>query len=376
MFLALKEMRYSKWRYALVMGVIFLVSYMVFMMSGLATGLSSGHKKAIDDWNASSVVLTEDANKVFGASQLTRGDLDRVSTASSSDKSGVGLYQGSVTKGSTKENISLFGSDASAFTTPAVTQGTNYSGKYDITISQNLVDEGFAIGDTVRIGNLDHDLTITGIFKSTTYSVVPVIYTSLDTWTSIKYGTQPFNEDASKPLNAVVIRGTSGVTIDNSTATRQSATAERTGSTAKLQKLDMATFVNNVPGVSAEALTFNGMIGLLVVITAAIVGIFMYVITLQKTAIFGVMKAEGVRTGFIARSVVAQSFVVGVASVAIAYLLAWLSSLAFPAAMPFVADLGKWALYGVLLVVVTVVGGLFSVRTVARVDPITAMGEE
>jgi putative ABC transport system permease protein len=118
------------------------------------------------------------------------------------------------------------------------------------------------------------------------------------------------------------------------------------------------------------------MIGLLVVITAAIVGIFMYVITLQKKAIFGVMKAEGVRTGFIARSVVAQSFVVGVASVAIAYLLAWLSSLAFPAAMPFVADLGKWALYGVLLVVVTVVGGLFSVRTVARVDPITAMGEE
>jgi putative ABC transport system permease protein len=343
------------------MGIIFLVGYMVFMMSGLATGLSSGHKKAIDDWNASSVVLAEDANKVFGASQLTQGDVDRVTA---SEKSGVGLYQGSVTKGSQKENVSVFGSDAGAFTTPNVIEGANYSGDDTVTISQNLAHKGFAVGDTIRIGTLDHDLTITGIFASTTYSVVPVIYTSLDTWTQLKYGSQPFSTESEKPLNAVVVRG-GKVSVDNSSS-----------SATKLSKLDMDTFINNIPGVSAESMTFSGMIGLLIVITAAIVGVFMYVITLQKTAVFGVMKAQGIRNGVIARSVVAQSFLVGLVSTAIAFLLAWLTSLALPEAMPFSADLPQWGLYGAVLVVVTVIGGLFSVRTVSRVDPITAMGEE
>lgn len=361
MYLALKEMRYSKWRYALVMGIIFLVGYMVFMMSGLASGLSSGHKKAIDDWNASSVVLAADANKVFGASQLTQADVSRVTA---SEKSGVGLFQGSATKGSQKENVSVFGSDADAFTTPKVIEGKNYSKNYEVTISENLAHKGFKIGDTIRVGTLDHDLKITGIFASTTYSVVPVIYTSLDTWTQLKYGAQPFRSESQKPLNAVVVRGGS-VSVDNSSSSK-----------AKLQKLTMPTFVNNIPGVSAESMTFSGMIGLLIVITAAIVGIFMYVITLQKTAIFGVMKAQGIRNGVIARSVVAQSFIVGIISTAIAFLLAWLTSLALPEAMPFSADLAQWGMYGVILVAVTVIGGLFSVRTVSRVDPITAMGEE
>lgn len=78
MFLAMKEMKYAKLRYGLIISIMFLIAYVVFMLSGLASGLAEEFKKAIDDWGAQEIVLSEDANQVFAASQLTRGDLDQV----------------------------------------------------------------------------------------------------------------------------------------------------------------------------------------------------------------------------------------------------------------------------------------------------------
>ena len=50
------------------------------------------------------------------------------------------------------------------------------------------------------------------------------------------------------------------------------------------------------------------MIGFLIVISAIIIGIFMYVLTIQKTPIFGIMKAQGISNGMIGISVLSQTF--------------------------------------------------------------------
>ncbi len=116
------------------------------------------------------------------------------------------------------------------------------------------------------------------------------------------------------------------------------------------------------------------MIYFLFVIVAAVVGIFMYVITMQKATIFGVMKAQGISNGFIAKSIVAQSFIVGIMGVAAGVLLALATSLILPSAMPFQVLPEKWLMYSGILLVVAVLGGLFSIRGVTKVDPITAIG--
>ncbi len=105
MFLAIKEIRYSKLRYGLIIGIMFLIAYVVFMLSGLANGLSEEFKKAIDDWDAQEIVLSEDANQVFAASQLTREDLTYIEGG---EKAPIGLYSGAV-KGKNKENVTVFG---------------------------------------------------------------------------------------------------------------------------------------------------------------------------------------------------------------------------------------------------------------------------
>lgn len=46
MFLAMKEMKYAKLRYGLIIGIMFLIAYVVFMLSGLASGLAEEFKKS------------------------------------------------------------------------------------------------------------------------------------------------------------------------------------------------------------------------------------------------------------------------------------------------------------------------------------------
>ena len=61
-----------------------------------------------------------------------------------------------------------------------------------------------------------------------------------------------------------------------------------------LEETDIKSFINDLPGYSAQVLTFGFMIGFLIVIAAIVIGIFIYVLTMQKAEIFGVMKAQGI----------------------------------------------------------------------------------
>jgi putative ABC transport system permease protein len=363
MYLAWKEIRYAKLRYSLIIGIMVLVAYVVFMLSGLANGLSDGHKKAVADWDAQTIVLSEDSNKVASASILTRGDVARVDAK---EKAAVGLTSSAISHKSKTEktNISVFGAEADQFVVPKIIDGRSYQASDEITVSENLLSKGFTLGDQIQLGGDKQVFTIVGVTKATTYSVVPVIYLNLDAYAQLKYGGQTFAQK-EEPISLIAIKDQkSAISVSNP----QSQT--------KLTALTFEDFVENLPGYSAEKLTLNAMVYFLFVVVAAIVGIFLYVMTLQKTALFGVLKAQGVSTGYLVRSIVGQSLIVSIVGVLIAFILSYLTSLVLPDAMPFTVNLLQWCLYGVVLIFVSIVGGLFSIRTVTKVDPITAIGGE
>ena len=70
MFLAINEIKHSKLRYALVIGVMFLISYLVFFLSGLAYGLAQENRMAVDKWNATDIFLSEKANDSLNMSMI------------------------------------------------------------------------------------------------------------------------------------------------------------------------------------------------------------------------------------------------------------------------------------------------------------------
>ncbi|OJH00065.1 hypothetical protein RV18_GL000403 [Enterococcus termitis] len=362
MFLGLEEMKYFKLRYTLVVGVIVLVAYVAFMLSGLANGLAQGVRQGVDNWKATGIILSEDANKSLTASSLVMNDLDDVKAKI---KEPLGQYAGALNKiGKDKEadkiNISLFGVVKDSAIRPKLIEGRYFENQGEIIIPKNLVDKGIKLGDKVKIGKLDKALTVVGVTEQNTFSIVPLIYTSIDQWQEIKFGK--IIEGDQSPINGIVVRSTA---IDNIQLEEKED---------HLAKYKIEEFIQKLPGYSEQNLTLNAMIYFLFVITAAIIGIFIYVMTLQKTSLFGVMKAQGISNAYIIKSIIAQTFILGVIGVAIGMVLTVLTNLVLPAAMPFELDTMNLFLYSIVLVIVAVFGGVFSIRTVTHVDPMKAIG--
>jgi putative ABC transport system permease protein len=362
MFLGLEEMKYFKLRYTLVVGVIVLVAYVAFMLSGLANGLAQGVRQGVDNWKATSIILSEDANKSLTASSLVMNDLEDVKAKI---KEPLGQYAGALNKiGKDKEadkiNISLFGVVKDSSIRPKLIEGRYFENQGEIIIPKNLVDKGIKLGDKVKIGKLDKALKVVGVTEQNTFSIVPLIYTSIDQWQEIKFGK--IIEGDQSPINGIVVR---------STAIDKIQLEEKEDHLAKYK---IEEFIQKLPGYSEQNLTLNAMIYFLFVITAAIIGIFIYVMTLQKTSLFGVMKAQGISNAYIIKSIIAQTFILGVIGVAIGMILTVLTNLVLPAAMPFELDTMNLFLYSIVLVIVAVFGGVFSIRTVTHVDPMKAIG--
>ncbi|HOC81298.1 MAG TPA: ABC transporter permease, partial [Bacilli bacterium] len=62
MFLAWNEIKHAKGKFALIMAVVALVSYLVYFLTSLAYGLASSYTNGVTKWNADSIVLTEESN--------------------------------------------------------------------------------------------------------------------------------------------------------------------------------------------------------------------------------------------------------------------------------------------------------------------------
>ena len=116
------------------------------------------------------------------------------------------------------------------------------------------------------------------------------------------------------------------------------------------------------------------MIYFLFIVSAVILAIFLYVLTIQKISIFGVMKAQGISNRYLSNSVVAQTFLLALAGVIIGFGLTLLTGLFLPAAVPVAFNYTDMLIYAAILVVVSVLGALFSVKTIVKIDPLKAIG--
>ncbi|HFD0828757.1 TPA: ABC transporter permease [Enterococcus faecium] len=356
MFLALNEIMHSKLRYALVAGVMFLIAYLVFFLTGLAYGLAQDNRTAVDKWEADSIVLSKDANSNLGMSMITKKIAEEVEggkVAYLAQTPGVVTSKDSTEEG--KINVSFFGIDKNQFIMPNLVEGKAFDNDDEAVGDISLKEEyGLAVGDTVKLSGSDKTFKLTGFTDHAKFNVSPVLYTTINAYQEIRFEKEDTSENAR--INAIVVRGKISNLPED------------------LEQIKISKFINELPGYNAQVLTFGFMIGFLIVIAAIVIGIFIYVLTMQKINIFGVMKAQGITGGFIARSVVAQTFILSFVGILLGLLGTVGTSLVLPDAVPFQSN---WLFFGVislLMMVVAVLGALFSVRTIVKIDPLKAIG--
>ena len=185
------------------------------------------------------------------------------------------------------------------------------------------------------------------------FFTVPVIYTSLDTYWSLRYGNAPL-----KTISAIVSQ-------NNGTISKKGLTS-----------ISESTMIRHLPGYTPQVNVFAGMIIAMVVITSLIIGIFMYIMVLQKMNLYGVMRAQGIQMKTIISSLFSQIFILTLIGIVLSLLFLFITKLFLPTTLFFYTN---WFSYGILslaILLMALLGGLFSLHKILKIDPLVAIGEQ
>lgn len=349
MFLAWNEIKYNKLKFGLIIGILVLISYLLFLLSGLANGLINMNTEGIKKWKADAIVLNKDANQTVQQSVITTSDVKGKFKKEASLKQ-MGVIASKV---DSEENAILFGVTSNSFLIPKIKEGKEFNKDNEVVIDQSLQDKGFKVNDIINLSQSDEKLHVVGVSESSKYNASPVIFTNNKTMEKINPAL------SSDKTNSVVVK-------DSNWNDKKM--------NSDLEVIGIDEFVENLPGYKPQNLTMNFMITFLFVISATVIGVFLYVITLQKKSLFGVLKAQGFTNGFLMKMVLAQTFILALIGSLIGLILTLLTSLMLPKAVPIQFDVVTLIIFGIVLILISLLGSLFSVLSIRKIDPLKAIG--
>ncbi|HCY7077232.1 TPA: FtsX-like permease family protein [Staphylococcus aureus] len=349
MFLAWNEIRRNKLKFGLIIGVLTMISYLLFLLSGLANGLINMNKEGIDKWQADAIVLNKDANQTVQQSVFNKKDIENKYKKQATLKQTGEI----VSNGHQKDNVLVFGVEKSSFLVPSLIEGHKATKDNEVLADETLKNKGFKIGDTLSLSQSDEKLHIVGFTESAKYNASPVIFTNDATIAKINPRL------TGDKINAVVVRDTNW---------------KDKKLNQKLEAVSINDFIENLPGYKPQNLTLNFMISFLFVISATVIGIFLYVMTLQKTSLFGILKAQGFTNGYLANVVISQTLILALFGTAFGLLLTGVTGAFLPDAVPVKFDVLTLLVFAIVLMIVSVLGSLFSILTIRKIDPLKAIG--
>ncbi|QUL57805.1 ABC transporter permease [Paenibacillus tritici] len=370
MFLALREMRHSKARYSLIMVIMLLVSFLVLFVTGLARGLAYANISALKNMPANYFVVQSDADHTFRRSQLGETELAAVrAVAGEAKATPLGVQTSTITASGAdvKADITFFAVDMTGMLAPEVTEGTGITNEVQgsAVADSKLEQSGVTIGSTIRDQASGMSWTVTGFVKDSSYSHTPVVYINPLDWQAMKQGAVQggiADSTGSAPYNVIAL---------DVTAAQADQIA---GQQQAVEVITQKQAVASVPGYAAEQNSLLMMIVFLFVIAAVVLAVFFYVITIQKTSQFGILKAMGTKMSYLAWSVVGQVMLLSVASLALGILLTLGMNMGLPDTMPFELDGQTMAMTSLLFIGMSLLGSLISVARVAKVDALEAIG--
>jgi len=370
MFLAWKELKHSKTKFLMIAVILILVSWLVFILSGLGNGLSTLAASTFKNMNADYVVFQK-GSKASMSKSLLSGDLSAqlLEMPGVNAASPMGIVMSSAIKGNSgsdedKVDIAIIGIEPGSFLQPEIIEGKGLASEqltYAV-VNDTLKDKGFKIGDTFQLDGSTESLTIVGFVKNQTYNHVASVFIPIEEWRKIAFAAPGSDKGVANPVNAIMLQGENidpdvinGKFPGTDTATRAQA-------------------VQGIPGYKEESGTIIMMLAFLLVISAFIIGVFFYVFTMQKSNQFGIMKAIGAKNSFLSKAVVSQVFVLSLFSTIMGILLTYGTAAIMPEGMPFVLEPQLVITYSIILLAISLLSSLVSVRMITKIDPLKALG--
>lgn len=329
MYIGWREIRDAKGRFALISGVIALLSLMVVMLSALTAGLDAESTSAVRALPGRTVITQSAAGGE--ASSLTDSRVDDAAISQIRDDDPhatvLGVANTRITADGRAAAVAAFGfSDTDEVTVDSETaEALGVSAGSDVVVGTEKVRVG-AVGDTDK------------------YAHTPVVRMPYSMW-----------------LSATGRDAASAVLTNNSTAPSSMAATSHDDA------------VSLVPGYKSEHSSLLLIQGLLLAISAIVVCGFFAVWTGQRVRSLAVVRAMGAGRNYLMRDGLGQAAVVLFAGLisggAVGAIGAWVAS----GTVPIAFDAGSMIALLAGMAVLGLAGAAIALRPLVKVDPLTAL---
>ncbi|MBC2641326.1 MULTISPECIES: ABC transporter permease [unclassified Rhodococcus (in: high G+C Gram-positive bacteria)] len=343
MFVASRDLRAARGRFALISVVVVLIALLVTFLSGLTSGLRHQNVSAVELLGAESVVFADtDDGPSFDESVLTAEQV-AVWQGSGAAVDPIGIARGAASvPGGSSKTVAFVGADGGVGDRAPGTPGSVILGE---GAARSL---GVAAGDEVTIGG--DCFTVSAVRGDDWYSHSPVVWMTLADW-----------QHANPRGGAATVLAVSGG-------------ADATDTVAGTTSRPVADSLSAIGSYTSENGSLTLMTVMLFAISALVIGAFFTVWTLQRTPDVATLKALGASTGSLVRDALGQALVVLLAGAGAGVGVAAVAGSMIGDAVPFVLDASTTVLPATALVGLGLLGAAFALRFLVTTDPLTALG--
>ncbi|MGY0693744.1 ABC transporter permease [Virgibacillus sp. FSP13] len=339
MKLAWKEMKKSKARFMILGSIVFLVSLLTFIISGLANGLSQDNAALIKDLPDGQFYMNEDADETYNLSKIDESTQNRLLE----EKNGAAAFSiqmGFVNDTDDKQH-------SVAFVTSTDSELFENVGEGEIVLDRSLKDKGIKVGDTVTNNQLNGDFKVKGFVDQKKFGHAPVAYINMKNYQDIYHVHE---------MQMVFIPG-----------------LEKAHDVSGLQSFSNKDFLNTIPSYSAEQMSLNMIVWFLVVISGMLFAIFFYMMNVQKIGLYGILKAIGVKTGSLFRMMWSQMVFITVIALALSVALSQVFTMIAPDGMPFNLTTQTTSQLSLIFMFIGFIGATLSGIQIKKVEPLQAI---
>ncbi|MFC8228847.1 ABC transporter permease [Streptomyces sp. NPDC057287] len=352
MFVAWRDLRFARGRFALMGTVVVLITLLVGLLSGLTAGLGRENTSAVTGLNADHIAFA--APPDGRAVSFSDSAVEESAWRTWAEQPGVlaahplGVRMlNAVVDGDRTAAVSAFGVEPGSGLAPADV------GAGRLVLSGRAAEElGAGAGDTLGLGGVR--MTVSAVAGDASYSHAPVVWTSLGDWQRIG-GT-------GRQATVIALTTSGGLDLTAGDAAAGTSTLSREDS------------LTGIGSYQAENGSLQLMRGFLFVISALVIGAFFTVWTIQRSGDVAVLKALGASTPYLLKDALGQAVVVLAAGTGLGSAMASGTGALVGGAVPFVLDPSTVLVPAGVLIVLGALGAALSIRRITAVDPLAALG--
>ncbi|MBM7665836.1 putative ABC transport system permease protein [Solibacillus kalamii] len=339
MNIAWKEIKKNKVRFLILGSIIFLVSLLTFIISGLANGLSQDNASLIQDLPDGQFYMNKDGDETYNLSKIDSSIQDKIIN-NEKDAVAFSIQMGFLTNKTDKQQSVAFVTSNDSELFEKVEDG-------EIILDRSMEDKGIKVGDTLTNNQFSGEFKVKGFVDQKKFSHAPVAFIN----------TKNFQEMYRvMEMQLIFIPG-------------GDSSQQFTG----LQSFTNKDFLNTIPSYNAEQMSLNMIVWFLVVISGMLFAIFFYMMNIQKVGLYGILKAIGMKTSRLFKIMWSQMLFITVVSLILSISFSQVFNMIAPEGMPFYLTFEKTAQLSIVFLLIGFIGATLSGIQIKKIEPLHAI---